>query len=202
MLCVCDIWSQKKENTCDVCSQKSYMWCSITEIVPHKKCCDELCTRVLRKRRKAPSWSIWSSWSRKAPSCSRRSPRRVSRSSFGSCCSCSWPRWSHKKGGWGSRMWKVREDIHKIQWGECCDKWTFVVPHNISYWPADQTNDRYSVTECAVVEATEMLFNWNVVQLKCCSTEILFNWNLVQLKGLISWTDLTPADQLNRPQSS
>jgi hypothetical protein len=41
------------------------------------------------------------------------------------------------------------------------------------------------VTECAVVEATEMLFNWKVVQLKYWSTEILFNWNLV-LKGLIS----------------
>ena len=33
----------------DVWSQKRYMWCFITEIVPRKKWCDELCTWVSRK---------------------------------------------------------------------------------------------------------------------------------------------------------
>jgi len=83
-------------------------------------------------------------------------------STFASCCTCSWPRWSHKKGGRAAECEKL-EEIHKTRWGgECCDKWTFVVPHNILYWPAGQTNDRYSVTECAVVEATETLFSWKV----------------------------------------
>ena len=72
---------------------------------------------------------------------------------------CSWPRWSHKKRGCGSKMWKIERHSQNPTRRML---WTFVGPHNILNWPADQTNDQYSVTENAVVEATEMLFSWKV----------------------------------------